>query len=66
MTGDHEPYLADPREPRPRARLARLRPLLLLALAVLVAGAVVAVGLETAREDPALLIPSEILSEQAS
>ncbi len=53
-----EPYVADPAEPRPLPRLARLRPWIATAVLLLLALAVVALVLAGAREDPALQLPS--------
>jgi hypothetical protein len=55
---DHEPYVADPREPRPRPRLFGAQPLIVLAIVVLVAAAITyLVVRDLAEQDPALDVP---------
>lgn len=55
----HEPYVADPAEPAPRPRLARLRPALAtLVVLLLVAAGVTLYWTGRGEEDPALQAPA--------
>jgi hypothetical protein len=55
---DYEPYLADPAEPVVPGKLARWRPLLSVAVALLVVLALVFLWLDAqGQQDPALTVP---------
>lgn len=60
MASGPEPYVADPAEPRPPARHARVRPLLTVVIVLMLLGALAWVVFEgQARQDPALDVPEE-------
>ncbi|HVM19355.1 MAG TPA: hypothetical protein VM307_05300 [Egibacteraceae bacterium] len=58
MAEDYEPYVADPAEPPPRRRLARLQPSLWFFVALLLTVSAATVFLQGyGDEDPALRMP---------
>jgi hypothetical protein len=58
---DHEPYVADPQEPRPRPRLLAARPLIVGAIVLVVAAALTfLVVRDLAEQDPALQVPDAV------
>jgi hypothetical protein len=55
---DHEPYVADPEEPRPRPRLYAVQPLLVGAIVVLIATSLTFLVLrDRAEQDPSFDLP---------
>jgi hypothetical protein len=59
VSTDYEPYVADPTEPPPRRRLARLQPLIIaMALIILVVAAGSRYFIGRGEEDPALEVPA--------
>ena len=59
MSDHYEPYVADPAEPPPRRRLARLAPLIwTLAAVLLLVGLTTIYWTGRGEEDPALTVPS--------
>jgi hypothetical protein len=64
MMTDYEPYVADPAEPKPRPRLARFRPLVVILIVALIAGALFFMFIrDRAEQDPSLEVPVEDLQE---
>lgn len=63
----HEPYVADPAEPPPRPRLARLRPLIATLVALLLLGAGTTLfWTGRGEEDPALRAPGATEAESGA